>query len=111
MSLATYCRAGVCAVPRAPKDTHYVLAGKVASTSYVERSVGPAANVPPRESTRSDMPAVPVPAETGAVVGVCVGRGLVTVTWRRFADTETVTVTGWPGACFAAFVRHSWTTR
>lgn len=57
------------------------------------------------------MPAVPVPAETGAVVGVCVGRGLVTVTWRRFAETATVTVTGWPGACFAAFVRHSWTTR
>ena len=72
---------------------------------------GPAEKLPPTVRTRSAIPAVPVPAETGNEEGPAPGSALRTLTRRCPPATRTRTSTRSPGACFAAFVRHSCTTR
>lgn len=76
-----------------------------------ESSVRVAVRVPPRLRTRSDMLAVPEPAETGARVGVRAGRPLLTAIRSCGPSAAIDTSMVSPQACLAALVRHSCTTR
>ncbi len=72
---------------------------------------GPVRSVPPASRTRSSRPISPDPLPVAGVSGPCSGRSLRTETTVSSAVCVTWTVMGAPGACLAALVSASCTTR
>src|SRR5699024_432030 len=91
--------------------TSFAAKGKIARTRYPPSSVRPVRSGPPAKVTRSRMPSNPYPYPGPAASARSCSGWFCTVTLSSVSPASTATSTAACGACFAALVSASCTTR